>query len=466
VRFVHKRTVVSAVAVSALGIAALASTAQAAFTPPYAGNRCSGSSIVGRGASFQAPAQTGWIAGFTDPSTGVCKTWTAAGKSVTYQSLGSGAGRGAFGAGTGGATAGVRDPDIRFVGTDDPFSPSEENTAEAGDVSDPNDNGELRTIPVAVGAIAVSVNFPDGCVIPASAQVRPNADGTTRFKTSNARWEKAWEGNSSVDTWGELLPGISGNSGGTPCTQFPVSRVVRLDNSGTTFAFKQWLKTINPSFAWGERPPDSLPNQSWPNDSGSTAVQRGTANGNGPLADKLNTVDGGIGYIELSVARAKGFTKAADPTDSTYWVPTQNGDGKFVDPQADQSAGYRADSTSRGANCSKTVFRNVPPSGAGDDPTLANWADVIGVGSSVGYGVCTLTYDVIWDDYADVYGNTNTEQAKARSVKDYETYVTGNGQAVLPGVDYSKLPGASSDPTVPNLAAIAKGGVTKMDWNK
>jgi ABC-type phosphate transport system substrate-binding protein len=463
VRFALKRTLISALVVAALGVVALASTAQAAFTPPFTG-RCAGSSISGRGASFQGPAQTAWIAGFTNPSTGACKTFTSSGKSITYQPLGSGAGRGAFGAGTGGATPGVRDPDIRYVGTDDPFTPSEEATAEAGDTSNPNDNGELRTIPVAVGAIAVSVNYPDGCAIPPGQQYKPNADGTTRFVTKNGRWEQAWEGSTARDTWGELVPGMSGTAtNGTPCAEFPVTRVVRLDNSGTTFAFKQWLKTINPNFAWREGPPDSLANSAWPNDSGAHAVQRGTANGNGALADKLNTVDGGIGYIELSVARQKGFDKQASASDTTYWVPVNNGRGATTDPQADQSTGYRADTTSRGAHCSRTVFRQVP---GGSDPTLANWANVIGVNSSAGYGICTLTYANVWDDYADVYGNTTTEQAKARSVKDYINYAVNTGQSLLPGVDYSRLPGASSDPTVANIAAIAKAGIAAMDWNK
>jgi hypothetical protein len=47
---------------------------------------------------------------------------------------------------------------------------------------------------------------------------------------------------------------------------------------------------------------------------------------------------------------------------------------------------------------------------------------------------------VYWDDPADVYGNTATEMAKARTVRDYMLTSLNSGQNVLNANDYSRLP--------------------------
>src|SRR4030088_947668 len=72
-----------------------------------------------------------------------------------------------------------------------------------------------------------------------------------------------------------------------------------------------------------------------------------------------------------------------------------------------------------------------------------------------------LTYDLSFDDYATAYSayDPSAEQAKARTVKDYLTYVVSDaGQAKLQPNDYANVPS-----TIP---AISQAGVAGIGWNK
>ncbi len=74
-----------------------------------------------------------------------------------------------------------------------------------------------------------------------------------------------------------------------------------------------------------------------------------------------------------------------------------------------------------------------------------------------------LTYGLLWDDNAVVYGASDAEQAKARTVKDYfGLLVSGAGQATLAGFDYSSVPNNSDKP----LLTYAQNAVAAIDWNK
>ena len=121
----------------------------------------------------------------------------------------------------------------------------------------------------------------------------------------------------------------------------------------------------------------------------------------------------------------------------------------------------RARRRARGANCATAPIANAPASTTGD------WSRATAVYNAVGYGICTLTYDLAFDDHAVVYCTSDAEQRKARTVKDYLTKAVlstqgqaGTGGAVsgLPGADYDALPAAILD--------IAKAGVAEIGWNK
>ena len=101
-----------------------------------------------------------------------------------------------------------------------------------------------------------------------------------------------------------------------------------------------------------------------------------------------------------------------------------------------------------------TVFTGVPAS------TLGDWSQASGVESPVGFAICTMTYGLVFDDNADVWGaSTPGEEAKARTVKDYwQSIVTPEAQASLFPNDYAPLPAG--------ILAISKAGIDSVDWNK
>lgn len=435
----RRRTLSYAVLATAASLAIATSSAEAEFTLLP----CQGAGIQARGASFQVSAQQGFNQNFHSP--GFCD---ATGPAVAYDGAGSGAGRRALGERTGSNTTGARDPAIRLGASDEPPTPTGKADMERG-LDGSGDEGTLHVVPVANGAVTVIVNFPDGCTIPGGHEFTPNGstdttDRTVRFETTNALWEAAFAGDSSANTWGKLLPGISGSSGGTACSDKPIKRVVRRDSSGTTFAFKDWLNVVNGMRGWS-----ALANQDWPDN---PTVIRPPNDGGGALADEVKKAanDGSIGYVDLATARSRSFDLKPSSTDKTlFWVPLRNGSTELVDPTIDPLS-YKNGVT--GANCTQTVFRNVPASTTGD------WSMVSGVGASAGYPVCTLTYDLAFDDNATVYGNTG-EEAKARTVKDYLGSIVDNGgQATLQGRDYAPMPAS--------LLTIARGGVSAIGWNK
>jgi hypothetical protein len=345
--------------------------------------------------------------------------------------------------------------------------------AKGGDVTAADDN-QVHLVPIAIGAIAIIVRLPAGCDYSAAAN-KP-LDGN-RPAITNALLEKAFAGDSSADTWGELIPGVDAT-----CAAKKVNRVVRQDSSGSTFALKQLLARINPARGWA-----GLANQAWPDLAGHP-VYRSKNSGGGALRDLLAstatpnqlsqrdngtlvdaTIDfgneGGIGYADLATARGganQPFTWA-NAADTLFWVPLQRGTAgdpnagnTYDDPQA-AAAGYNSSSALRGAACNVVTPRNVPATPA--DPTFGDWTSVDATATGLGYAACTLTYDMAFDDPSVVYCNSAAEERKARTVKDFLTVATDTlGQNTLPGQDYDVLPA--------NVATIAKNAVAAIGWKK
>ncbi len=476
-RAIPSRRALAAAATSlllaALLLALTAPRGEAAFST----GKCQGADAIGRGASFAATAQSAWKLNF---QSFFCAD-VGAFPNVTYEPLGSGAGLEAMGVRRGANTDGSRSRNQppRFGATDDPPTPAQiaqmnQGTDAAGD------EGQIHVVPAAVGAVAPLVNFPNGCDVTdldaANRTVAQNNDGdatdddVVRVRFTKAKWEDAWAGDADSDTWSELFPELT-----DPACDAPITRVVRFDASGTTFAFKSYLNTIDPTQGWSttyESGDATAGNRAWPNatfgaradctgasgpgsaDDAVDHLTSGCSNGAGALVSKVIATDGSIGYADVATARNASPSLAITPEgddNDTYWTQVQNGSGTFTEPTADAN-GFRTDGT-KGANCAATQFNGVPAS------TLGDWSQVSGVNANAGYGICTLTYGLVFDDNADAYGNTAEEEAKARSVKDYWTaIVADSGQGMLFSNDYSPLPGA--------ILGIARAGVGSVDWNK
>jgi ABC-type phosphate transport system substrate-binding protein len=407
---------------------------------------------------------------------------------------------------------GYRDPVTRFAGSDAPLTPAQKAAAE--DAGGPKP-GIVHQLPVAAAAVAVIVHFPEGCElkdpgtgIAASGvgSVNDNvstggvndptgagtgdtlADETLRVHISAAELETIWDG--TPQTWGNIVPEADFRvtvHTAKECAETPVMRIVRFDGSGTTYNFKAYLGLLPaaPSGLWTSAPVVG-DNNIWPETENGTKQQPSKVNGathvcesvnhictaaaggGGELASAVEKTDGAIGYVDLSTARQKGFDVTKKTDDHTYWVPLQTinpaeGDKvgtHYVEPTASPTAHVNGGPSPLGANCTNADYRGIPTAPA-SDPTLGDWSSAIATGSTdaATYPDCALTYDFAFDDNAPVYGNTQPEQLKARTVKDYLEAVESNaGQFGLASADYGTLP--------LNIVQLAQNGVKAIDWNK
>jgi hypothetical protein len=414
------------------------------------------------------------------------------------------------------AKAGGRAEDSRFAASDAPLTPTQKANAE--DAGGPKP-GVIHEIPVAVAAVAVIVHFPEGCELenPGTTGSSLNEGTTTggpndpsgkgtgdtfteqtlRVHITATELEKIWDG--TPTTWGEVLtsggkvhmqnegkekPTSSQEASISECKDVPVRRIVRLDGSGTTYNFKAYLSLLPgaPSGLWTTAPvvgdnnvwPVTTSNNTKPpsvvsnvcTDAGNICVA-GAEKG-GPLATAVKETDGSISYLDLATARKEHFDITKETHDHTYWIPLQTvnpGKGNevganYVEPTAVPTAHIANNGAALGANCTEADYRNIPSIPA-SDPTLGDWSNAIATGSTdaVTYPDCAITYDFAFDDDAPVFGNTQSEQEKARTVKDYLTAVeSSTGQSGLSGADYGILPAS--------IQQIAQNGVKAIDWNK
>jgi ABC-type phosphate transport system substrate-binding protein len=481
-----------AFALAALAAIGLASQASADFTT----GKCAGTNIDGNGASFAKGAQEVFNFNF---KTNYC---AGSGLNVAYNANGSGAGI---------LTAQLRNNASRFSGSDDPPTPAQVALMNSGGVevagkveadTNPNNDGKVHVFPIAAGAIPLLVNFPDGCnpealddryqtVSDAQIGVTPALKGVLRVRFTKVKFEKVWAGLEN-QKWSEAFPELAAQ--GLPCEK-PIIRVVRFDKSGTTFGFKDYLRSINPGRGWTTtfESGTNNGNREWPNaefgkrtdcagePNGPGAkpdsedfLTSGCENGNGELVKKLINTDGSIGYSDIATARNASPTLAVNaslPTAPTtpYWTQAQNGsivagsvqetEGKgFTEPTFDEVNGFKTTAATtpaqKGANCiSPGIFQNTPGSSFGD------WSKTSGVNAATGFGICTLTYALVFDDNAAVFGNTPEQEQKARTVKDYEESIVSDvGQSQLFAADYAPVPAA--------LLAISRTAVSEIGWNK
>jgi len=503
-----RRVLAVGIAAAALGIGALgAADAQAAFTL----GRCQGASgVTGQGASFQADLHRNFATLFNGALAGCGGSPTA----PQFTANGSGAGLGSAGAGSrsadilcrrlnvcgnaDGLPAGERDLTVSFQASDDPPSTEQYNNMKAGLSSTTADDAKLHIVPVATGSAVLIMRLPQGCSIKAdgattltgSASGDSFANGTQRPLVPGADVEAAFAG--ELTTWGDLVPTISGTptSGQyaglsiADCADVPVRRIVRQDNSGTTFSWKAYLGLINPNRGWTTTYAGN-PNTNWPGAATPTRIDTATTqvcpigganlcsntgSGGGALADAVNLVDGSIGYVDLATARGRNFWNAStrDTQDQTIWVPLEidpeHASGRFAEPTAEPTA-HNSASAQKGAACEAVDVKNAPtPANSPDgDPTQGDWSRAYAAGGRTTYPACVLTYALLWDDNAVVYGASDAQQAKARTVKDYfSLMVSVVGQSYLLGYDYSPVPNTAAQP----LLTYAQNAVAAIDWNK
>jgi ABC-type phosphate transport system substrate-binding protein len=415
--------------------------------PPATGTACTASDgkISGRGATFQTKAQQALIAGYTSDVCGPVASDADAGTNMlvyNYTGAANGAGTGS---GQGQKAASCRTD--AFSGTDipydqatltslngapgglggcaitfnPPFQPTPGPYPNAADAT-----ARVMSFPVAGSSIGIGVNLSAaGC----------GGTAPTSINLSAANMSKLISGDITV--WSDPAL-VADNAGLATCTQ-SVTRVVRLDKSGTTQTFKNYLKNADGSrvlcdgTTWGGLSTDAN-NTVWPTAAPCPAnLTRPATNGGAAVVSLVSSTDGAFGY--------------ADYAD---WIGTTP---LLAALSPASGAGFQSPGSGNSASCGFSGAA-LPGTTIGDAVGLStsniNWAtdattnrsDVTYQGT--GYPICGFTWDFVYTKLnnggvANAISRLTADQR--RTLYSYFTYVfSPAAQARLGNNGYDQLP--------------------------
>ena len=204
-----------------------------------------------------------------------------------------------------------------------------------------------------------------------------------------------------IKTWND--PALKADNSGVSLPSTPITIAVRSDSSGTTANFSDFLVEAAGS-AWTLGTSSTI---KWP----STAR---AGNGNGGVAQIVKSTPGAIGYVDYADAKASGLTFAS----------VKNKDGSFIAPST-ASATTAAQNTTVKPDL---TFSCIWAPGAGSYPiTYQSWDLVIQAQSSA---------------------------SNAANLKAYIGYLLGDGQKLLPTLNYAPLPS--------NIQQMAQAQLSKI----
>jgi ABC-type phosphate transport system substrate-binding protein len=438
----------SACALSAAAVAALMAPGAAS-----AATQCSGSNIVAAGSTLQKLAQKEiWEPDFNTSANATACSGTQGNEAkptISYESIGSGAGLEDWGYNGHAFEAGR----VAVVATDEPVNSKEKSEIENNETKKVANS--VQSIPVLQGAVAIIVNLPTGCTATNTVKKSPYPG---RLVLNNVTLQKIWVG--EITKWSEITEEGDKLVGAECDAQTPITRVVRLDGSGTTHIFKKYLDLIsNTAFetekgenkTWTEIS-EGTENTTWPT---AAAVVRPEKTGGGALVSKVAETPSSIGYANLADARANGgFSKTGvgGPGTGKFWTPIQN-DGvgttkvKYADPSTDGDSEPLAN-----ANCFDTKYTNGTGTKFPPKVTSDTWNEVTTDTKEKAYPICGLTYDMVLSKYSAYPGTSEGEVTTASNFLDFvlETEA-GGGQQLIVNHDYEPLP--------PKLLKEARKGV-------
>lgn len=393
---------------------------------------CTGANIVGRGASLQKIAQQNvWSPAFHSE---ICNSGTE--PTVTYESVGSGPGLEKW---NHNLKEGKINTAYSFIGTDD--APT---TTQIGNITSVAGGAGLLTIPVTQTAISIIANPPAGCDVEA---------------ITNKDLENVFNG--TILKWSQLSTILAEPN---PACNYAIKRVVRTEGSGTTYQFKNYLWMLNKKglacttggtegkASWQELEPISVaetgaPNTTWPEDEGCAVprsqVLRGA--GGGAVAEKVIATSGSIGYASLPDSKSKiaACEKTSTCLNTEILSVQNNGKRKLAE------ATFASPQAAEQANCATARYLVPVNARPAKTHTALNvdWSQVFGAKIDTtktggGYPVCTLTYDLAFNDYSSA-GFTEGQEV---TVKDYLTeYITqAAGQEDIASNYYAPLPSGES----------------------
>jgi hypothetical protein len=323
-----------------------------------------------------------------------------------------------------------------------PYTPSPNSTTCTGAAPTPcypsgsNSTARVMTLPITGGAVAIAIHLGTvACPAPATI---PTSVTLTALDLS-----KLYGGDFA--TWNQLSdPGLAGCTGA-------ITRVVRLDKSGTTQTFKNGLRNMDGNRTlcdaganaitpdtWGGSTPGTgfsadANNTVWPS-GGTCANNLDAKSGTGAVVTETQAVDGAVGYGDLSAWPTTGviFANLTTATGSTIGPGSPGGTSN-----CDLGAKGLPGSTNNDA-----VGLNTTSSWASDAATLVS--DITFPAGGTGYPVCALTWDMVYTRLnsgavANPIGGLTADQRQ--SLYSYFIYVFSPlGQSKLTTVGYDQLP--------------------------
>ncbi|MFI6824424.1 phosphate ABC transporter substrate-binding protein PstS [Micromonospora sp. NPDC050187] len=357
-RNVLSRRVLAGVALAALALTGCGSSDNDNDTPAAAGS--SGGSeyaslsgeLKASGASFPDAYYQEVITSFKDVAPDV---------TVNYNATGSGTGKKQFGENL-----------VDFAGSDSLVKDSDGVAA-----------GSFLYVPTVAAPITVSYNL----------------QGVDKLQLSPETLAKIFQ--TDIKTWND--PAIAADNPGVTLPNTPITVAHRSDGSGTTNNFTKYLEAAAPG-VWKLGTGDTV---AWPSN-----TQGGEKNTG--VAQIVKQANGGIGYVDLSDAKASQLTFAA----------IKNKDGQYVVPSLEgTTAGLE------GAEIKEDLSYN-PLNAAG----------------AASYPITAPTYILVKTKYDDA--------KKAELVKGFVKYILTDGQEQAKDVDFAPLPTSLKDKALAQLDKI------------
>lgn len=497
-RSLSARRVVACIASVAAVAAVVPASASAAAPKTDRGEQCSGANIVGRGSTFQNPAQLIWAPGFNTNTESVGCSGTQGSKgipTVEYRNTnsedrGSGACLKAFG-----AEKEAPNREYDFCGTDE--APNETQKDEIESHKTGGGENSLLTIPVVQGAVAVIVHLPEGCKASSEITEKGKFYKLGRLVFDDKTIEGIYAG--EINTWKAAVEAQGGDgkdalscTGGVTEEETPITRVVRTDHSGTTHIFKAFLEQVETKKlkmepyeesydgsstgckakfpaeekTWAEVS-EACQNQRWPE---AAHVVRNTETGNPGVVKLVNSTASSIGYADLAVAREYGYFSAkagenkfhethpaggenkkgsatkTGEQNIRFWAPIQNNNPGETPTYSDPASKWDTEAVAA-SNCKNTKYiegegKEFPPASVRD-----LWNEAKAALKEEHYAICGLTYDLAFREYFPYFSGTPFE-AEGKNIAttvenylEYEVSSKGGGKAIK-NHDYESLPSA------------------------
>ena len=356
----------------------------------------------------------------------------------------------------------------------------------------------IESVPVLQGAEAVIVHLPKDCTAASEPVVKGIKKKYGRLSLDQATLEGIYRG--TITKWSEVVGGKANNT--LSCTgggeSMRIHPVVRVDKSGTTHIFKEFLAQVNGSTFKAEKfneinnggkiekpcgEPKEEENKTWANVGEGCENQRWPAaaevtrnakneSGNPGVVNQVNEEESSIGYADLAVARemkffssnTEGFeggeTKPGEKH-ARFWAPLQNNPAgvtaEYADPSSTGDNAKLANS-----NCKSTVYiakegETVPP-----PSTRSDWSQVKGAKESKTYSICGLTYMLAYRAYfkylSPIFALTEGESKNiATTAHDFMLFAVesaAGGKEAGAKRDYEKLPA--------NILKISENGIKEI----